>query len=91
MQQSMINWLNSGLCAGCKFHFSLFEVIGATVQHDTSGICCIILGIQGHICFLVLLSKEIHFVLVIQVRESRNFNVLTAANLQNNDLMMSIL
>lgn len=41
------------------FIFLVWTLLGASVgKHDTLGINGIILGIQGHICFLVMVNKE---------------------------------
>ena len=64
---------------------TIFIFLGPSVgKHDTLGINSIILGIQGHICFLVMVSKENCFYNCNPLSRKRQFICLAAACLENN-------
>lgn len=70
------------------FIFLVWTFSGASVgKYDTSGISSIILRIQGHICFLVMVSKENSFCICNPLSRNRQFICLAAASLQNNCML----
>lgn len=66
------------------FIFLLLTFSGASVgKYDTSGISSIIPRIQGHICFLVTVTKENSFCICNPMSRNREFICLAAACGQN--------